>query len=227
MQCAGNVLKCQTQVKYLGATLDQSLSGEQMALNVITKANAKLKFLYRKARNVDLHTKRMLVSALIQCHFDYASTSWYTGLTKKYKTKLQCTQNKMIRYLLNAPPRQHIGSHEFKLVGMLPVALRVDQLKLNLTHNIINDRAPTYFSEYYRSTRERHSIGTRWSTTSLQIPSVNSYGDSSFYYTSVILWNELPSHFKNLRSKPQFKSAVKSFLFDKFCTQEASDFIQY
>ena len=76
--------------------------------------------------------------SLIQCHFDYASSSWYSDLTKKYKAMLQCTQNKVIRFLLNAPARTHIGANEFRKVGMLPVELRVKQLKLNLVHNIIN-----------------------------------------------------------------------------------------
>ncbi len=74
-----------------------------MAENVISKSNARLTFLYRQVRNVDLKTKKLLVSALIECHFDYASTSWYSGLTKNYKSRLQCTQNKVIRFLLNAP----------------------------------------------------------------------------------------------------------------------------
>ncbi len=154
VQCAGNTLTCQSQVKYLGAKLDQSLSGQGMAENVISKSNARLKFLYRQVRNVDLKTKKLLVSALIQCHFDYASTSWYSGLTKKYKSRLQCTQNKVIRFLLNAPARSHIGAHEFGLIGMLPVELRVKQLKLNLVYNIVNGNAPTYLSPPFELTRK-------------------------------------------------------------------------
>ena len=38
------------QVKYLGCVLDQSLSGDLMALNVIDKVNLRLKFLRRQNR---------------------------------------------------------------------------------------------------------------------------------------------------------------------------------
>ena len=63
-------------VKYLGAHLDQTLSGEAMADNVLKKTNSKLKFLYRKSKFLSVHAKKLLVSALIQCHFDYACSFW-------------------------------------------------------------------------------------------------------------------------------------------------------
>ena len=36
------------KVKYLGCVLDETMSEEAMALNVVNKINNKLKFLYRK-----------------------------------------------------------------------------------------------------------------------------------------------------------------------------------
>ena len=164
VQCAGNTLACRTHVKYLGVELDQSLSGDGIANNIIKKSNARLKFLYRQANNVDLETKKLLVSALIQCHYDYASSSWYSGLTKKYKTRLQCSQNKIVRFLLNAPPRTHVGSNEFSLVKMLPVDLRAKQLKLNLIYSIVNNIAPSYLSQNCNFVRNGHGINTRSST---------------------------------------------------------------
>ena len=125
VRCAGTTLVCQTHVKYLGIHLDQSLTGERVADKIICKSNDKLKYLYRHTKNVNMKTKNLLTSALIQCHFDYACSSWFSGLTKKYKPRLQCTQNKVIRFLLNAPARSHIGLREFRLVNMLPVELRV------------------------------------------------------------------------------------------------------
>ena len=41
------------------------------------------------------------------------------------------TQNKVIRFILGPPSRSHIGPAEFSGANMLPVPLRVDQLKLN------------------------------------------------------------------------------------------------
>ena len=47
-QTNGTVILHSDWVKYLGITLDQSLSYETMVSFVINKANARLKFLYRK-----------------------------------------------------------------------------------------------------------------------------------------------------------------------------------
>ena len=41
-------IKQHSKVKYLGCLMDETMSGEAMALNVIYKINNKLKFLYRK-----------------------------------------------------------------------------------------------------------------------------------------------------------------------------------
>ena len=41
-------LKQHSKVKYVGCLLDETMSGEAMALNFVNKINSKLKFLYRK-----------------------------------------------------------------------------------------------------------------------------------------------------------------------------------
>ena len=57
---------------------------------------------------------------------------------------MQCTQNKIIRFMLNAPWRFHVGANEFKHVGLLPIEYRVEQLMLGHMFNIINGNAPAY-----------------------------------------------------------------------------------
>ena len=57
--------------------MDETMSGEAMALNVIHKINNKLKFLYRKNDFLTPPLRRLLCNALIQPHFDYACSAWY------------------------------------------------------------------------------------------------------------------------------------------------------
>jgi len=47
------------------------------------------------------HTNTLLVMSLIQCHYDYACCIWHKGLYKVLKNKLQTTQNKLIRFVLD------------------------------------------------------------------------------------------------------------------------------
>ena len=79
--CNGNVIESKSTVTYLGVTLDQSLSGDVIASDVLFKTSNKLKFLYRNARKFNMKTKKL--SSLIQCNFDYTCSAWYSGLSKK------------------------------------------------------------------------------------------------------------------------------------------------
>ena len=129
--CKGTNIESKEVVKYLGAVLEQCLSGESMVKLIIQKVNARLKFLFRKQKFLNLHSKKLLVMSRIQCHFDYACSFWYPGLSQLLRNRLQVTQNKMIRFVLKLEPRSHIGSDEFKSLGWLPVSKRVDQIILN------------------------------------------------------------------------------------------------
>ena len=105
-------------ITYLGVTLDQNLSGSSMITKIVSKCNNKIKFLYRNAKNLDKKNKMLLTSALVQCHFDYGCSMWYTGTTCVLKKKLQITRNKVIRFILGLPSRSHIGPAEFSGANM-------------------------------------------------------------------------------------------------------------
>ena len=72
ISCHTTIIECKTQVKYLDATLDQTLSSESMALSIIEKANARLKFLHKNADVLLTLLRNFLIMSLIQCHFDNA-----------------------------------------------------------------------------------------------------------------------------------------------------------
>ena len=69
-------IKQYLEVTYLGCIFDESLSGESVALNVVSKINTRLKFLYRKDKFLSPQLRRLLCNALIQPHFDYACSVW-------------------------------------------------------------------------------------------------------------------------------------------------------
>ena len=58
-------IKQYKHVNYLECMLDESMSGETMALRVIQKINSRLKFLYRKNRILDVPLRRLTCNALI------------------------------------------------------------------------------------------------------------------------------------------------------------------
>ena len=117
-------IKQHSKVTYLGCILDETMSGESMALKVINKINSRLKFLNRKNKFLTPVLRRLLCNALIQPHFDYASSAWYPNLTQKMKNKIQITQNKCIWYCLQLHKMTHISKNKFETLNWLPVKYR-------------------------------------------------------------------------------------------------------
>ena len=106
-------------VTYLGCILDDNSSGESMASTVLKKVSGRLSFLYRKQSFLNYKLRRMLCNALIQPHFDYACSAWYSNLNKNLTKKIQIAQNKCIRFCMGLDNRTHIGINEFKTIYKL------------------------------------------------------------------------------------------------------------
>ena len=92
---------------------------------------------------------------------------------------MQRSHYNIVRFLLKAPSRFHVGANEFKNVGLLPVEYLVEQLKLGHMFIIINLKAP----EYLRTNVEMvyHRYPTRASNYTCVIPRVKGSGQTSFF----------------------------------------------
>jgi len=73
-------------VSYLGCA---GLSGVGQAQKVLPKVNQRVRFLSRISKFLDKRAMLTLASALIQPYFDYACCSWYNGVSKHLKHRLQ------------------------------------------------------------------------------------------------------------------------------------------
>ncbi len=209
VSCNGHTIQGQDNIKYLGSLIDHTLSGTNTVNNLVKKSNSKLKFLYRQSKFLDLSSKKTLCSALIQSHLDYACSSWYYSLNVTLQNKLQVIQNKMVRFILNLGPRDHVGLSELSKVGFLPVKDRVVQLSLNLVHSIYQGTCPSYMLENFKRVNSVHSHGTRDSAYNFFVPQVNSITKTTFYYNAIKHWNLLPDRVKSIKCKASFKTEVK------------------
>ena len=84
-----------SSIKYLGIIIDNFVSGEMVVNNILSKVNARLKFMYHHSSSLSSRARKKLCSAIILCHFDYSCSSWCAGLTKCLKKKIQIAQNKL------------------------------------------------------------------------------------------------------------------------------------
>jgi hypothetical protein len=219
----GTQIESKPTVKYLGSELDQYMSGEDMAQKSIKRISSRTKFLSRKSKYLDRETMKMLASALVQCHFDYACTSWYSSLTKKTQNKLQVSQNKLIRNILKLEVQTHLAHCHFKELNWLPVGKRVTQIKLGHVHQIVNGTAPSYLLDYFTAVRDRHNFNTRHSQVARVVPRYNSLvGKKGFRYTGATEWNLLPTSALTIVLKSNFKKYVKQHLLEMVLKEESN-----
>ena len=106
-----------SEVTYLGCILNESLSGESMALNILSKINTRLKFIYQKNKPLPPQLRQLLCNVLIQPHFDCACSVWDPSLDQKFKTKLQTLQNKCVSFCLQLDNKALVGIQTDKLAS--------------------------------------------------------------------------------------------------------------
>ena len=223
----GNIkIKEHSEVTYLGCVLDSTLSGESMATHALGKINGKLKFLYRNQNYLSCSLRRLLCNALIQPHFDFACLAWYPSLNKKIKGKLQCAQNKCIRFCLMLGSRAHLGVKEFKRINWLPTRERFEQCVCVSIFNFFAKTAPTYISEMYNPVEQsRH---TRRSFKQLKLPNqTTNRGLKTLSYIGPKLWNALPTSILSVNSVNNFKHRLKENFFEEIQKIEDRSYIFY
>ena len=225
--CGKTMVASTKSMRYLGVDLDQSLDGNYIAENILKKGNSRLKFLWRHAIFFNTNSRKLLASALIQCHSDYACSAWFSGLQKIYQQKLQILQNKTIRFVLNCSPRTHIGFNEFKIINWIPVSEHVKQIKLNNMFRIIHGTAPKYLRVSFFMVSQEHDRYTRTSVQSLVLPHVKSAGAKSFRYSASKMWNRLPVHLRMQENFLTFKHAVRKHMWTELQRHEDVVYIYY
>lgn len=136
-------------------------------------------------------------------------------------------QNKLIRFVLSLPPRTHVGYNEFKKIGWLPVADRVQQICLSHIFKIYNKTAPSYLCKEFRLACTLHSHNTRSSSKGLIVPTVGTHGKKTFSYNSTKFWNNLPNDTKNVDKIDNFKKKVRINLFNELERKDTSQYVYY
>ena len=221
----GNEIQPSEEIKYLGLKIDSLLTGKVIVDNIVTKCNARIKYMARYKDVLDFQCRKKLTSALIQCYFDYASTAWYFSLTQNLKRKLQVSQNKIVRFILNLHPRESIRQYELDKVGILSVADRARQLMLSHMYKVYNKTSPSYLRNEF--TLLNSNYNTRHSHNCFV--NAHSHGIASLNFSTIGAkeWNSLPDYIKTSTSKELFKKNVKKFLRTQAHLLENSDFIMY
>ena len=216
----GIEIKQHAKVKYLGCILDESLSGESMALNVINIINSRLKFLHRQNRFLTLLLRRLLCNALIQPLFDYACTAWFPNLSKKLRLRLQATQNKCIRFCLQLDKMSRICVNEFLELNWFYVHDRSLQFIFSNIFNFHNNQCLDYFNEVFCPV-DNNGVATCCCNKKLKLPFHKSkLGMQSLSYIGPSIWNKLSNNLMTATSINCFKHCIKKYILKKLSGTE-------
>ena len=121
---------------------------------MINKIKSRLKFLHRKTTFLTPVLRRLICPALIQSHFDYASSVCFPNFSQKMKKKQkknkskQVTKNTCIRYCLQLDKMIHISKNEFETLK-LPVKDRFSQSINSTISKCFTKTSPNYLNEVF------------------------------------------------------------------------------
>ena len=225
VKCGDITIKHVTSVKYLGVQIDNDLGGNSIVKGIISKVNSRVKFLYKYKDLLNFESRKTLCSALIQCLFDYSCSSWYPGINKDLKDKLQVAQNKVIRFILNLDNRAHIGNQELETAGFLQVPDRVKQLKLGHVFRIKSKTCPQYLSANFQQLTENdNGMTTRAKAHNFYKPRMCT---NTFAYSAIDEWNSLPNNVKAIKNEKMFKESLKKTILMDARKSDESPFVYY
>ncbi len=165
--------------------------------------------MYRQAGCLPTATKKTLCLALTQCNFDYAVSSWYPSMSQTAKKKLQVVQNKIIRFMLNLGPRDHVGTEELNTLGLLNVEDRAKQIRLHNAHKVYYEETPKYLMSNNNKSRNRQGMSTRHRAYNFDLPRVTGEEKGTYYYNAIKDLNCIQERLKACSNLISFKSKLK------------------
>ena len=212
LQLGTAMVESKPKVRDLGVTLDSNMTMEDHVNSVCRSAYAQIASISHIRRYLTPEATKSLVHALVTSRLDYCNSLLY-GLPKVLLNKLQRVQNVGARLVTKTPRHQHI-TPVLKELHWLPVDKRIHFKILMHTFRSIHGDAPTYLQDQiqlYRPTRQLRSAND----TLLVPPKAKtvSYGERSFKYAAPQLWNNLPSHVRNVPNLNIFRKVLKTHLF--------------
>ncbi len=202
-----------SSVRNLGVLFDSNLSFESHVSSICKTAFFHLKNISKLQPMLSTSNAEMLIHAFMTSRLDYCN-ALLGGCSACLINKLQLVQNAAARVLTRTRKYDHI-SPVLSTLHWLPIKHRIDFKILLMTYKALNGLAPQYLSEllsHYIPSRPLRSQNSGH----LIIPRISksTVGGRSFSYLAPKLWNNLPNTVREADTLSQFKSRLKTHLFN-------------
>ena len=210
----GDLLEQVCSTKYLGVTVDSTLSWDSQCDNLCCKLAGKIAVLRRIRSFVKAETLKLLYENTIQPVMDYTCSVWCH--TKKSNiNKLLRVQNYAARIITGN--FDYLNTNSIDLIRSLRwanVQERCDYFTAVLMYKAIHGLTPMYMTDNIVMAGETHDLDTRLSDSNdVNIPPDNSIVlKRSFIYYGSVIWKNLPGEIMVATDVPDFKWRYKCLI---------------
>jgi len=201
-------------LKYLGVILDDSLSFQDHIKAKCRTAVWNIRKICKIRKFLDLSTAKLLASALVLSHLDYAN-SILCGLPDTAIGQLQRVQNWAAKVVLQRS-KYESSMDALQTLHWLPVRQRIDFKILCMVYKCLNSTAPEYLSRLIQvKAFGRHTRSANNSAIILVEPFTRrtTFAQRAFSVYGPRQWNKLPTDIRNIDTYISFKRQLKTFLF--------------
>ena len=184
-----------SSIKFLGVTLDESLSFHQHINEVCNKLKSLFHVFYSIRGFLSKDNIKTIYYALIYSRIKYGIVVYGQANATKM-IKIQILQNKLLKVLAGKKYRYPTDKlhDEFDLLKVTDIT---NQEVLTFVFNFFSDALPSIFKNYYETFAQNHNYNTRNANLHIkEIKRNNDYGAKSIKIIGSNLWNNISNELK-------------------------------
>ena len=208
----GTRLKFEEEAVFLGITIDSNLNWDKHCTNVANKISRNNSVINRVKNILPPSSLKLLYNSFIQPHIHYGLPIW-GGCSGQNKQRIIAIQKRAIRTITKSYHSSHTEPR-MKKIGLLKFDDLYKQQCLTLTHDCVNDKAPSPIKQLIEKEHETRGITLRNHTKNplnLKVPNLKTrVGTHSFSVKGPIFWNETSNIQKSVKKRETFKNVIKN-----------------
>jgi hypothetical protein len=197
--------------RFLGITIDESLTWENHISELIKKLNKGYFVMVTLSRSLNKEALLMVYYAYIYSHISYGVVFW--GVSRN-SYKIFVMQKRIIRIIEKLKYRQSCRN-SFRQLNILTFPC----IYIYYTIQLVKTQ-----QSHFTSLSSTHKYNTRNDQTLLYPNHRTTSYEKTFYYNAVKLYNRLPEYIKSCNDVKHFKKLSRKFLNDK-CYYSIDDFL--
>ena len=199
------VISSTDSTRFLGIVIDKNLNFKAHVSAISSKISKTVGLLFRLNNVLPIDTLKSLYSSLLLPHLLYGIEVWY-GVLQNNNDRIFKLQKKAIRAINSLPYNTHTNEFfkSMKILKLEDIYKHRVLIFMFKSHN--NFLTQAYNHSHFTRNRENLII-PRYQRAKTQ---------STFFYRSINLWNNLPNHIGSIQYVGAFSNAVKSLLLGNY-----------